>query len=124
MSNNLIEHSRLEPLSTEQKVTIAEALSQLPGPQGERFATVFKHGTLLVEILAPPSYVPLPPHTRDEVYIVIQGSGELVKNGKSLPINPGDFLFVAAGVEHHFERFTDDLTIWVIYYGPEGGESD
>jgi mannose-6-phosphate isomerase-like protein (cupin superfamily) len=124
MSNKPIKHSQIEPFNTEQKVTMTEALAHLPGPQGERFATVFTHGTLLVEILAPPSYVPLPPHTRDEVYVVIQGSGELVKDGKALPIGPGDFLFVAAGVEHHFKNFTDDLTIWVIYYGPEGGEAN
>jgi quercetin dioxygenase-like cupin family protein len=33
---------------------------------------------------------------------------------------PGDFLFVAAGVEHRFEGFTDDFTVWVLFYGPEG----
>jgi len=34
-----------------------------------------------------------------------------------------DFLFVPSGVEHHFENFSDDLAVWVIFYGPEGGES-
>jgi hypothetical protein len=32
-------------------------------------------------------------------------------------------LFAAAEVEHRFENFTDDLAVWVIFYGPEGGES-
>jgi hypothetical protein len=31
-------------------------------------------------------------------------------------------LFAAAGVEHRFENFSDDLALWVIFYGPEGGE--
>ena len=35
---------------------------------------------------------------------------------------PGDFLFVPAGVEHRFEGFTDDLAVWVVFYGPDGGE--
>lgn len=35
---------------------------------------------------------------------------------------PGDFLFVPAGVEHRFEEFTDDLAVWVVFYGPDGGE--
>lgn len=96
----------------------------MPGPQGERFITVFEHGTLEVEILAPPSRVPLPPHTRDEVYVVVQGSGELMNGGTRLSIKPGDFLFVPAGVEHHFENFPDDLVIWVLFYGPEGGEGE
>ena len=36
---------------------------------------------------------------------------------------PGDLLFVPAGVVHRFEEFTDDLAVWVIFYGPEGGEA-
>jgi hypothetical protein len=35
----------------------------------------------------------------------------------------GDLLFVAAGVEHHYEAFTDDLALWRIFYGPAGGEA-
>jgi carbamoyl-phosphate synthase large subunit len=114
----------LAQVSRNGKVTISQALGQLPGPNGERFIPVFNHGTLVVEILAPPSPTPLPPHTRDEVYIVVQGTGELIKDGVRMPVGPGDFLFVPAGVEHNFENFTDDLTIWTIFYGPEGGEAD
>src|SRR4051812_43825638 len=114
----------MKPLSGSRRVTVAEALAQLPGPDAENFVSVFKHGSLVVEILAPPSPVPLPPHTRDEVYIVAQGSGELLNGGTRVSISPGDFLFVPAGVEHHFENFTDDLIIWIIFYGPEGGEAD
>ena len=28
-----------------------------------------------------------------------------------------------AGVTHRFEEFTDDLAVWVFFYGPEGGEA-
>jgi carbamoyl-phosphate synthase large subunit len=105
------------------RVTIAEALSQLPGLNGQSFVSVFEHGSLVAEILAPPSKSPLHPHPRDEVYIVARGTGELFKCGVSLPISAGDFLFVPAGAEHHFRNFTDDLIIWAIFYGPEGGEA-
>ena len=124
MTNQPVEPSQLQSAAINQKVTVAEALAQLPGPQGERFTAVFKHGTLLVEILAPPSRVPLPPHTRDELYIVVQGDGDLLNGETRLHISPGDFLFVPAGREHHFENFDDGLTIWAIFYGPEGGEAD
>jgi mannose-6-phosphate isomerase-like protein (cupin superfamily) len=124
MTNHPVEPSQPKSAIERQKVTIAEALAQLPGPQGERFATVFEHGTLLVEIVAPPSRVPLPPHTRDELYVVIHGSGDLINGETRLCIGPGDFLFVPAGREHHFENFDDDLIIWAIFYGPEGGEAN
>lgn len=124
MIENPVDPSKPESFSLKRKVTVKEALAKLPGPNGERFGPVFRHGTLLVEIVAPPSKVPLPPHAHDEVYIVIQGSGDLLNDGTRIPFAPGDFLFVPAGVEHHFENFTDDLIIWAIFYGPEGGEAD
>ena len=47
---------------------MAEALGKLPGPDGERFATVFEHGSLEVEIYASRGEDLQTPHTRDEVY--------------------------------------------------------
>jgi mannose-6-phosphate isomerase-like protein (cupin superfamily) len=38
-------------------------------------------------------------------------------------VRPGTFLFVPAGQPHRFEDFSDDLAVWVLFYGPEGGES-
>jgi mannose-6-phosphate isomerase-like protein (cupin superfamily) len=102
--------------------TVVDALARLPGPAGERFVGVFRHGTLEVELYAPRGRDPQTPHTRDEAYVVVSGSGEFVHGGERTPFGPGDFLFVAAGVEHRFERFTDDLAVWVLFYGPEGGE--
>ena len=112
------------PTHLDSKISLSQALARLPGPNGERFMSVFERGSLIVEILQPPSPVPLPPHDQDEVYIVLYGSGELLNAGVRQGIGRGDFLFVPAGVEHHFENFTDDLTIWVIFYGPKGGEGE
>ena len=100
-----------------------EALARLPGPAGERYTVAFTHGSLAVELYAPRGVDPQSPHTRDEGYVVIRGSGWLVHGDRRDPIRAGDFLFVAAGVEHRFEEFTDDLALWVVFYGPEGGES-
>ncbi len=104
-------------------VNLATALTRLPTPDGERFATVFKHGSLVVEIYAPREIDLQQPHTRDEVYVVLQGQGEFVCGESRQPFGPADLLFAAAGVEHHFENFTDDLALWVMFYGPEGGET-
>jgi mannose-6-phosphate isomerase-like protein (cupin superfamily) len=106
----------------QRRVTVEEALSYLPGPDGKRFATVLEHGSLSVEIYAPRGVDPQQPHTRDEAYIVVQGSGEFINGESQQVFTPGDFLFVPAGVVHRFVNFTDDLAVWVIFYGPEGGE--
>ena len=103
-------------------LTPRAALSRLPGPNGERWVTVLGHGTLDLESYAPRGTDPQTPHTRDEVYVVVQGSGWFRNGAERHRFAPGDALFVPARVEHRFENFTDDLVVWVIFYGPEGGE--
>jgi mannose-6-phosphate isomerase-like protein (cupin superfamily) len=103
-------------------VPLAEVLSRIPGPEGQRFANVFERGSLSVDMYAPRGQDPQKPHSRDEVYIVVHGSGTFLCAGTRESFGPGDFLFAPAGVEHRFENFSDDLTVWVIFYGPEGGE--
>ena len=103
-------------------LTVRSALDCLPAPSGERFVELFKHGTLSVELYAPRGADPQTPHTRDEVYVVISGTGQFFAAGEMETFLPGDVLFVPAGVEHRFVNFSDDLAVWVIFYGPEGGE--
>lgn len=105
------------------RLTLTGALAGLPTTDGKSFATVFEHGTLLIEIYAPSGSDPQQPHTRDEVYVVIQGQGEFVCGESRSRFGPSDLLFAAAGEVHRFENFTDDLAVWVIFYGPEGGEA-
>ena len=53
---------------------------------------------------------------------MVQGTGTFLCAGRREKFVPGDFLFAPAGVEHRFEDFSGDLAVWVIFYGPEGGE--
>jgi mannose-6-phosphate isomerase-like protein (cupin superfamily) len=103
-------------------LTVADAISRVPTADGKLFATIFEHGTLLVEIYAPRGVDPQQPHTRDEIYFVAAGRGEYVCGETRTAFSATDLLFAAAGVEHRFENFTDDLVVWVLFYGPEGGE--
>lgn len=104
------------------RLTVADGLARLPGKHDERFVELFRHGTLSVELYAPRDHDPQTPHTRDEVYVVVHGSGEFLTGSERRPFGPGDVLFVPAAVVHRFESFTDDLVVWVFFYGPEGGE--
>jgi mannose-6-phosphate isomerase-like protein (cupin superfamily) len=101
-----------------------EAMSLLPAAGGKRFATVFHHGSLDVEIYAPRGVDPQTPHTRDELYIVTNGRGMFVDGDARYAFGPGDMLFVPAGRVHRFEEFSDDFVVWVMFYGPEGGERE
>jgi len=106
-----------------RRITVREGFDRLPDSAGQRFVKLFEHGTLEVEIYAPRDTDPQQPHRRDEVYVVASGTGSFFCDGERAPFGPGDFLFVPAGVEHRFENFTDDLVVWVIFYGPDGGEA-
>jgi mannose-6-phosphate isomerase-like protein (cupin superfamily) len=105
------------------QLTVGDALARLPGAKGERYVELFSHGTLSVELYAPREHDPQEPHTKDEVYVVVEGTGRFRNGTERHRFGPGDLLFVPAGVEHRFEEFSDDLAVWVIFYGPEGGEA-
>lgn len=105
-----------------RRVSIPEALALLPDAEGQRFAKVLGHGSLVVEIYAPRGTDPQQPHTRDELYVVVAGGGHFVNGHARHPFAAGDVLFVPAGIAHRFEDFTEDLVVWVVFYGPEGGE--
>jgi mannose-6-phosphate isomerase-like protein (cupin superfamily) len=103
-------------------ISLAEALSSLSETSTTRSVELFRHGTLLVKWYAPRGTDLQQPHSRDEVYVVARGSGDFVHAGSRVRFAAGDFLFAAANVVHRFENFTGDLGLWVLFYGPEGGE--
>ena len=103
-------------------IALKWAHSRVPGPAGEHSVSLFQRGTLNVKLSHPVLPNTQTPHAQDEIYVVVRGRGFLFHDGKRDPFDAGDLLFIAAGTEHHFEDFSDDLAVWVIFYGPTGGE--
>lgn len=54
------------------------------------------------------------PHVDDEVYVVLEGSGVLEVEGKSVPVKEGDAVFVEAGADHRFTAY-EQLAVFVIF---------
>ncbi len=110
------------------KVSLAQALARLPAaptsmyPQGAPFVTMMTGGTMSVEVYAPKGEDLQQPHMQDELYFVQRGTGEIVINAQRFDCAAGDAFFVAAGVVHRFENFSDDFVTWVVFYGKQGGE--
>lgn len=103
---------------------VNDGLDRLPGPNGERFVELFKHGTLSVELYAPRRTDPQQPHTRDEIYVIVSGTGRFLRGEEEVIFERGDVLFAAAGIFHRFVDFSQDFVAWVFFYGPERGEKD
>jgi mannose-6-phosphate isomerase-like protein (cupin superfamily) len=105
------------PFGNDSWVRPREALSLLPGADGERFATVLRRPGVEIEIYAPRGIDPQTPHDRDEIYLVISGSGVFRNGDRAHSFAPGDLMYVPAGVEHRFEEFSSDLALWVLFLG-------
>jgi mannose-6-phosphate isomerase-like protein (cupin superfamily) len=105
-------------------VSLQEALSKGPPPPGNLAVPIFAHGTLVLELYTPVGHDPQNPHSRDELYIVARGRGKFFDGAQRHSVEPGSIIFVPAGHPHRFEEFSEDLAVWVAFYGPEGGETD
>ncbi|HKB01472.1 MAG TPA: cupin domain-containing protein [Gemmataceae bacterium] len=105
------------------RVTLAEALALGPPPAGNLAVPIFAHGSLEAELYTPKGFDPQRPHDRDEVYVVARGTGTFFDGELRHPVEPGTFVFVAAGQSHRFEDISPDFAVWVFFYGPRGGEA-
>jgi len=103
-------------------VHLDDARALIPGPAGEHAAGLLERATLKVKLSCPVPPNQQSPHEQDELYVIMQGHGILVHDDRLDAVGPGDLCFIAAGTEHHFEDFSEDLAVWVIFYGPTGGE--
>jgi mannose-6-phosphate isomerase-like protein (cupin superfamily) len=54
------------------------------------------------------------PHSDDEVYVVLDGTGVLEVEGESVPVEEGDAVFVEAGADHRFTAY-EQLAVLVIF---------
>lgn len=91
--------------------------------EDSRFAVLGSHGSLTVELYQPLEADHQEPHDRDECYVVTDGNGMFEMGDETVPFFPGDFIFVPAGMPHRFRDFGRSMTCWVMFYGPEGGET-
>ena len=99
------------------QISVDAALKVLKeAPEGKPYVSLLEHGRMYLEIYQPVKTDLQTPHDQDEIYVVISGRGTFFSNGSRRPFQPGDVLFVPAGVEHRFEDFTADFKTWVIFY--------
>ena len=105
-------------------ISLDERMDRMPGAAITGWSPApLQYGSLLIGVYAPRGNDPQEPHDQDEAYIVMRGSGTFVNGDARKAFGPGDLLFVPANVVHRFEDFSDDVALWVIFYGPKGGET-
>lgn len=104
------------------RMTTRAALAAVEAADDGIYGSLLQRGSLEIGFYRPSGTDTQEPHEQDEVYIVQSGYGRFVLGEERHDFEAGEAFFVPAGVVHRFERFSDDFTAWVIFYGPEGGE--
>lgn len=100
-----------------KKYPIDSLTLRIPGKNGERFTEVLKNKDVEVYLYRPQGKDSQTPHGRDELYFVVSGSGTFYCSGQRTLFKTGDCFLVQAQEEHRFEDFTEDLSVWVVFYG-------
>ena len=99
------------------KLTISDAVASA-SKADTRFARLLERATFDVGMYVPETIDPQKPHTRDELYVIARGSGDVVCADETEVFHAGDVFFVPAGVPHRFANFSADFSAWVIFLGP------
>lgn len=104
------------------KFEIKEFLAKLPLPadkkwkEGVWFTNAFAKGNFQLEFFAPRGNDYQTPHEKDEFYIIVSGTADLITEDKTINCAIGDAVLVRAGDLHHFENISDDFATWVIFF--------
>lgn len=59
------------------------------------------------------------PHFQDEVYVILEGEGQVDIDGKILDIRAGDIVFVPAQMNHHFITNGESDIRMLVFFGPD-----
>ncbi|MFL6497022.1 MAG: cupin domain-containing protein, partial [Nitrososphaera sp.] len=97
-------------------ISLEKVIADLDGTTNEYFLNIFKSKGLEVGILRlkKGEKDTQEPHPVDEVYFVIEGTGNIEIEDKKKPVNPADFIFIPAKVHHRF--VVDNKDLIVLYF--------
>jgi mannose-6-phosphate isomerase-like protein (cupin superfamily) len=101
-----------------QAFDVARAAERLAG-QGGGYEVVHESPGLEigVYVLVAPEPDRQTPHAFDEVYVVLDGEGDIEVEGELRRIAEGDGVFVAARADHRFSGY-ENLSLLVVFNGP------
>ncbi len=100
---------------------MADLISE-QGELGERYLEFFTAdtGTLSLGLYVLPAGDgdPQQPHTEDEIYYVVSGSGMLRVGDEDRQVRAGTVVFVETAAPHKFHSITETLTLLVVFAPP------
>ena len=101
-----------------QSVEVAEVAARLRERGGGYDVVHTSPGLEIgVYVLVAPEEDKQVPHHFDEVYVVLDGDGEVEVAGERRPVRRGEGIYVRADTEHRFHAY-EELTLLVVFNGP------
>ncbi len=100
-------------------MTVDKAMAAVRDSDDGLYGVLLERGATEVGFYAPKGEDLQQPHDRDEVYIVLSGSGRFVLDGEARSFEAGEAIFVPAHAEHRFTDFSDDFSTWVVFFAAD-----
>lgn len=88
-----------------------------------QFAEVLDRESVAIEIGRYPTASAKNPHTEDEIYYIISGSGMIRVGDETYDVEAGDVVFVDQGREHDFFNIAEEIVALTIFVGSENPSS-
>ncbi len=87
---------------------------------GELYHEFFRANRLSVGlyVLEAGATDPQTPHTEDEIYFIVSGSGTIQVAGEDRPVSAGSVIYVDEQVDHRFHSITEELKVIVVFAPP------
>ncbi len=94
-----------------------EQLAAQQAESGRLYLEFLRESSLSIGlyVLPPGGTDPQQPHSEDEVYYVISGSGQIRVGAEDSAVAAGAVVFVAAEVEHCFHSISEELRVLVFF---------
>ncbi len=103
-------------------MTVERAMAAVRDSDDGLYGVLLDRGATEVGFYVPRGEDLQQPHDRDEVYVVVSGSGRFFLDGEERDFEAGEAIFVPAGAEHRFKDFSDDFSAWVVFFAAAQGE--
>ncbi|MFO7926498.1 MAG: cupin domain-containing protein [Halobacteriota archaeon] len=103
-------------------VSTGELITELEN-EDIQHAEVLDKESVFIEIGRYPTSSPKNPHTEDEIYYIISGSGMIRVGDETYEVEAGDVVFVDQGIEHDFFNIDEEITALTIFVGSDNPSS-
>jgi quercetin dioxygenase-like cupin family protein len=107
-----------EVMASVTHVSTGELITELKDGE-KQINEVLDKESVTIEIGTYPTAAPKNPHTEDEIYYIVSGSGMLRVGDETYDVEAGDVVFVEQGVEHDFFNIEEEITALTFFIGSD-----